>query len=134
MEIAQTALIASGLTIHGNITYTGELNIEGRVFGSLIPSVEDDGQGRNINVAEGALVQGKGLAAKNLNVGGKIECQTITITDLAKISKSAHIVNATIYFHTLEIEKGANLENCTLVHKPWPKCGRTGNVGGVIHI
>ena len=92
------SIISSDLTIRGNLTGKGDIQIEGKVFGRI--------EAGNLVVAEGGEVEGdivaKAVAVSGV-VRGSIKAGTVTLSATARIQGG-------ITHDVLAIEAGARLE------------------------
>jgi len=128
MSSAVAEVIPPTVVLAGKVSFSGELVVRGTVRGTIATTGND-----KLTVAETGLVVAS-ITARNVEISGIVEAKTINCAHTIRVNRTGKIFGATIYFHTLELEEGAVLDNCKLEHKPWPRCGKDGNMGGVIRI
>ena len=121
-----TEIISPTMVMAGKISFSGELVIRGTVRGIITTTGDDD----KLVIEEGGLVVAD-ITVRTMVVSGLVEANQIKVAHTIRVTKTGKIIGATIQFHTLELEEGAILQDCKLEHKPWPRCGRDGNMGGI---
>lgn len=114
-----TNLISFGTHVEGRIDFTGVLLIEGSVHGniSMICEGNPNKNTENCLVLEpkGVIISDK-VETPNATISGNITAQMMRVENELKITSSASIKGATIYYRTLSIEPGAQLIGCELKH------------------
>lgn len=113
-------LVAEGTEVTGTVKFTGTLLIRGTVNGNIVvglPADEKQTPRRDcISVASTGVVTTEEMTASNIVIEGKVNTKKIWAEINMRISATAEIENAQIYYRILEIEQGAILKNCTLKH------------------
>lgn len=122
-------IIPRTLVIAGKVEFEKQLNVYGTIHGNVISK-----NGTLIVERSGLVTGDVEVFVKNMVVDGLVDASHIKATETIRVTKNGIIEGSKITFHTLEIEEGAVLENCRLDHKPWPRCGRDANMGGVFEI
>jgi len=94
-DSTEISCIGPGLTVVGNISSEGTLNVFGRVEGELHASI--------VRISDGAQVEGT-IAAQELTIGGRfkgtIQADRVTLTNSA-------VVEGEIHHRSLAIEENA---------------------------
>jgi cytoskeletal protein CcmA (bactofilin family) len=92
------SIVSADLTIRGNLSGKGDIQIEGKVFGRI--------EAGNVVVAEGGEVEGdivaKAVAVSGI-VRGSIKAGTVTLSSTARVQGG-------VLHDVLAIEAGAQLE------------------------
>lgn len=94
-------LIAKGARVVGELHFTGELNVQGKVVGNII--AEGDAE---LEVSQSGYVEGQILVPKVIIRGlihGDIRC-----SKHVELAATA-VVNGNVYYHLLEMVKGAQV-------------------------
>lgn len=92
------SIVSEGLYIAGNLFYDGDVQVDGRVEGTV--------QGRNITVGTTGVVVGKIMADEAMvggSVSGEIRARSVVVTRTGKVSSD-------ITYESLTIEAGACIE------------------------
>lgn len=103
------SLIGAGTTVHGDVTFTGGLRIDGVVHGK-VETV--DGQSATLVVSEKARVDGE-VRVSHVVVNGTV-CGPVTANDYLELQGKAR-VNGDVAYRTLEMHVGAIVQG-KLVH------------------
>lgn len=97
-------LIDKNMTINGGIKVKGGLRLDGKIYGDLTFSDQNNG---SIIIGEDGLVQGN-LCANIAIIAGKIEGK-IKCTDFLEIDATA-IIDGDIDYNIIEIHSGAQIK------------------------
>lgn len=97
-----TTLISSETTITGDITFTGQLDIEGTVIGS-VQSASGDAV---LRVVSGGRVAGE-IKVPNTTVNGKVEGDLHSSERLV-LSEQA-VIDGDVYYNIIEMSAGAKV-------------------------
>ena len=97
-----TTLISSETTITGDITFTGQLDIEGTVIGS-VQSASGDAV---LRVVSGGRVAGE-IKVAHTTVNGKVECDLHSSERLV-LSEQA-VIDGDVYYNLIEMAAGAKV-------------------------
>ncbi len=101
------SIISAGLTITGNLTSDGEVQVDGIVLGDI--------RAGTLSVGEGACITGEILAERVLIKGEIIGTIRANAVELAKSA----MVRGDILHEVLSIEAGANVEgHCKHIDNP----------------
>ena len=104
-----TTLIAEGTQIEGDITFQGNLEVQGTVVGK----VSSDHESAHTRILNGGVVRGS-IEVSNVLINGHVEGDLI-VSKHARLAAQA-VVEGNIYYNTLEIERGAHVAG-NLVHE-----------------
>lgn len=96
-------LIAKGTVIRGELHFSGELQIEGKVLGSIIAAA---GGNSRVVVAEQGEIEGA-IYAPRVLINGKVDGQ-VYAPALVELAKKA-AVTGVIYYHELQVVQGATI-------------------------
>ena len=103
-------LISRATKVAGDIYFTGELQLEGKVTGNIIAEDEKDAK---VVIADTGIVEGE-IRAPVVIVNGKV---------LGNIYSSKHLelaakgnVTGTVHYHSIEMVKGAQV-NGSMINK-----------------
>lgn len=103
-------LISRATKVIGDLHFTGELQLEGKVTGNIIAEDEKDAK---VVIADTGLVEGE-IRAPVVIVNGKV---------LGNIYSSKHLelaakgnVTGTVHYHSIEMVKGAQV-NGSMINK-----------------
>lgn len=103
-------LISRATKVTGDLYFTGELQLEGKVTGNIIAEDEKDAK---LVIADTGIVEGE-IRAPVVIVNGKV---------LGNIHSSKHLelaakgnVTGTVHYHSIEMVKGAQV-NGSMVNK-----------------
>lgn len=99
----ETTLIAPGAVIDGTITFTGVLEIEGRVNGNIFAAGDEQAV---VRVLQGGHVHGN-VAAPLVVVNGTVT-GNVHSTDHAQLAPRA-VINGDVRYNLLEMSKGAQV-------------------------
>lgn len=99
----RTTLISPGTIVRGDITFTGQLDIEGEVMGSI---QAEPGQEAILRVVEGGKVAGE-VKVPHAMVNGNIEGD-IHATERLELAESA-VVDGDVYYNLIEMAVGAKV-------------------------
>jgi cytoskeletal protein CcmA (bactofilin family) len=111
LHVGATTLIAKTTEIHGDIHFSGNLEIEGTLTGNIIAR---DGESASLRVLQDGRVIGK-IEAPLVIINGKVEGEVFSSQHLELAAKAD--VKGNVYYHFLEVVKGAQV-NGKLVHQP----------------
>jgi cytoskeletal protein CcmA (bactofilin family) len=103
------SLIGAGTTVHGDVTFTGGLRIDGAIHGK-VQTV--DGQPATLVVSEKARVDGE-VRVSHVVINGAV-CGPVTANDYLELQAKAR-VNGDVAYRTLEMHVGAIVQG-KLVH------------------
>lgn len=112
-----TNLVAEGTEINGAVYFSGVIQVEGHVKGDIISSVPETGSKKQndcINVTKTGEVSSTLIRATNVVISGKITSKSIFAEDTLRITSTAKIKGATLSYRRLEIEPGADIDDCVL--------------------
>ena len=104
-----TTLISKDSEIHGDINFTGDLEIQGVIKGNIVAR---DGTGASVRIVEGGRVEGEIRAPKiiiNGNIEGDVHC-----SDHVELAAKA-VVEGNVHYQLIEMVKGAQV-NGNLVY------------------
>lgn len=97
-----STLIGEGTTIKGDLTFQGEMIVQGKIEGSITSSSDKD----NLIISESGSVIGT-VKAGNLNISGSIEGDTASS---GKIEVTSHArINGNINYVNIEMEAGSQV-------------------------
>ena len=99
----RTTLISPGTTVKGDITFTGHLDIEGEVSGSIQASA---GQEAILRIVEGGKVAGE-VKVPHAMINGNVEGD-IHATERLELAERA-IVDGDVYYNLIEMAVGAKV-------------------------
>ena len=102
-------LISGSTEVHGDIRYSGELIVEGRVKGNI--NAEDDSKAV-IRVAESGRVEGE-ICVPSAVINGVVQGDIRTIEHIELAAKAS--VTGTVYYNLIEMVMGAEV-NGNLMH------------------
>jgi len=110
LSLGKTTFISAGTHITGDLNFSGNLEIEGKVTGNIISSSEGD----QIRVASAGYVVGD-IHAPIAIVNGRVEGSIYSCEEV-HLAANCH-VEGNLYYMMVEIEKGAQM-NGTFVYQP----------------
>jgi cytoskeletal protein CcmA (bactofilin family) len=99
----RTTLISPGTTVRGDITFSGHLDIEGAVTGSI---QAEPGQEAILRVVEGGTVAGE-VKVPHAMINGSVEGD-IHATERLELAESA-VVDGDVYYNLIEMAVGAKV-------------------------
>jgi cytoskeletal protein CcmA (bactofilin family) len=99
----RTTLISPGTTVRGDISFSGHLDIEGTVMGSI---QAEPGQDAILRVVEGGKVAGE-VKVPHAMVNGNIEGD-IHATERLELAERA-VVDGDVYYNLIEMAVGAKV-------------------------
>jgi len=99
----RTTLISPGTTVRGDITFTGHLDIEGTVAGSI---QAEPGQEAILRIVEGGKVEGE-VKVPHAMINGKVEGD-IHATERLELAERA-VVDGDVYYNLIEMAVGAKV-------------------------
>ena len=99
----RTTLISPGTTVRGDITFTGHLDIEGEVSGSI---QAEAGQEAILRIVEGGTVAGE-VKVPHAMINGKVEGD-IHATERLELAERA-VVDGDVYYNLIEMAVGAKV-------------------------
>ncbi|MCK5727315.1 MAG: polymer-forming cytoskeletal protein [Thiotrichaceae bacterium] len=94
--------------LKGDLSFTGELHIKGRLDGNVISSMESHGQ---LILHTGSLVSGE-ITAPRIIISGMLTGNLFATEKLTLLSGA--VVNGDVHYRSLEMQQGATV-NGTLV-------------------
>jgi cytoskeletal protein CcmA (bactofilin family) len=103
------SLIGAGTTVHGDVTFSGGLRIDGAIHGK-VETV--DSQPATLVVSEKARVDGE-VRVSHVVINGVV-CGPVTANDYLELQAKAR-VNGDVVYRTLEMHVGAIVQG-KLVH------------------
>jgi len=106
-------LIGSRMIVHGDITFSGGLAIEGSVKGTIV----SDGPEAQLMLFEKGSVDGE-IRAPHIEVDGQVTGD-IVASERVKLGASAR-VRGNVYYKVLEMAAGAQV-NGQMVHEEEPR-------------
>ncbi len=104
-----TTLIAEGTQIVGDISFQGNLEVQGTLVGKVV----SDHENAQVRILNGGLVRGS-IEVSNVLINGHVEGDLI-VSKHARLATQA-VVEGNIFYNTLEIERGAHVAG-NLVHQ-----------------
>jgi cytoskeletal protein CcmA (bactofilin family) len=113
----ETTLIAPGVVIDGTITFTGVLEIEGRVNGNIFAAGDEQAV---VRVLQGGHVHGN-VSAPLIVVNGTVT-GNVHSTDHAELAPRA-VINGDVRYNLLEMSKGAQVNGRLLFNGGLPEPG-----------
>ena len=99
----RTTLISPGTTVRGDISFTGHLDIEGEVNGSI---QAEAGQDAILRIVEGGKVAGE-VKVPHAMINGKVEGD-IHATERLELAERA-VVDGDVYYNLIEMAVGAKV-------------------------
>jgi len=103
------SLIGAGTTVHGDVTFSGGLRIDGAIHGKVETA---DNQSATLVVSEKARVDGE-VRVSHVVINGVV-CGPVTANDYLELQAKAR-VNGDVVYRTLEMHVGAIVQG-KLVH------------------
>lgn len=103
-------LISRATKVVGDIYFTGELQLEGKVTGNIIAEDEKDAK---VVVADTGVVEGE-IRAPIVVVNGKVQGNIYSSKHLELAAKGS--VTGTLHYHSIEMVKGAQV-NGSMINK-----------------
>lgn len=103
-----SSLIGEGTYSHGDLVFVGILKIQGSVQGNV--------RRQSTSEKECLIVDKSGLiAADEVNtydaiISGTVRCKKLWVENTFRVTKEALIAADVIYYRSLEIEPGANIQ------------------------
>ena len=113
-----TNLIGVETVVTGDIFFNGVLKIEGVVNGNIKgngPSTKS-GFDECLIVDAVGLVESESIEAANVVIAGDVKAKKIVALGTLRVMNTATIIGAEISYKNLEIEPGAKLHDCRLLH------------------
>lgn len=105
-------LIASTISIEGNILYSGVVCIKGAVKGDYISCLEADS---TLRLDRTSRVDVNTMAGANFIIDSALSDVEILATGLVRIEAGSALTNVKIFAGNYEIAKGAQLKNVTFM-------------------
>jgi cytoskeletal protein CcmA (bactofilin family) len=106
------SLIGAGTTVHGDVTFSGGLRIDGAIHGK-VETV--DNQPATLVVSEKARVDGE-VRVSHVVINGVV-CGPVTANDYLELQAKAR-VNGDVVYRTLEMHVGAIVQGKLLHAEP----------------
>ena len=97
-----TTLISSGTTVKGDITFTGQLDVEGSVVGSIQADTKD----AVLRVVAGGKVSGE-IKVPHATINGNVEGDIHTSERLELAEKA--VIDGDVYYNLIEMAVGAKV-------------------------
>jgi len=98
-----TTLISSGTTVKGDITFTGQLDVEGSVVGSI---QAESGKDAVLRVVAGGKVSGE-IKVPHATVNGNVEGDIHT-SERLELAEQA-MIDGDVYYNLIEMSVGAKV-------------------------
>lgn len=111
-----TNLIAPSSHISGTVFFDGVMKIQGTVEGDVIKPAESNSKEYTIIVDEMGLIQSNEVFCNSAIIKGTVTSKILRVEDTLRVHSRAKITSAKIYYRTLEIEPGALLTDCKMIH------------------
>jgi cytoskeletal protein CcmA (bactofilin family) len=116
-----TNLIAPRSTITGTVVYDGVLKVQGTISGNVVKQAQVEEKDAKkaeftIIVDTSGHISSKVVGCKNAIIKGQLTAQELFVEETLRIHSSAKVSCVKIYYRTLEIEPGALLHDCQLIH------------------
>lgn len=115
-------LVGKNTTVHGNISYSGGLHIEGKVVGNIDA---EPGEDNVLIVSESGRVKGH-VQGPIIILNGQVDGDVKSSASLELASKAK--VRGDVYYKLLEMEVGAEV-NGSLIHKSNPQAPKNTAAG-----
>lgn len=96
-------LISRATKVVGDLYFTGELQLEGKVTGNIIADDEKDAK---VVIADTGIVEGE-IRAPIVIVNGKVQGNIYSTKHLELAAKGN--VTGTLHYHSIEMVKGAQI-------------------------
>jgi hypothetical protein len=77
---------------------------------------EDKKQEFNIIIDKSGHISSRTVSCQNAIIKGQLTAQELTVEDTLRVHAGAEVRCVKIYYRTLEIEHGAVLHDCQLIH------------------
>jgi len=106
------SLIGAGTTVHGDVTFSGGLRIDGAIHGKVETA---DNQSATLVVSEKARVDGE-VRVSHVVINGVV-CGPVTANDYLELQAKAR-VNGDVVYRTLEMHVGAIVQGKLLHAEP----------------
>lgn len=103
-------LISRATKVIGDLYFTGELQLEGKVTGNIIAEDEKDAK---VVIADTGVVEGE-IRAPIVIVNGKVQGNIYSSKHLELAAKGN--VTGTVHYHSIEMVKGAQV-NGSMINK-----------------
>ncbi len=98
-----TTLLAQSVDVEGNITFSGTLEVEGRIAGNIYPA---DNQNAQINIRTTGVVEGE-ISAPKIMING---CVTGDVHASVHLELAANAkVTGNVHYTVIEMVKGAQV-------------------------
>ena len=97
-----TTLISSGTTVKGDITFTGQLDVEGAVVGSIQAEAKD----AVLRVVAGGKVSGE-IRVPQATINGNVEGDIHT-SERLELSEQA-VIDGDVYYNLVELAVGGEV-------------------------
>jgi cytoskeletal protein CcmA (bactofilin family) len=107
-------LISRATKVIGDVYFTGELQLEGKVTGNIIAEDEKDAK---LVIADTGLVEGE-IRAPVVIVNGKVVGNIYSSRHLELAAKGN--VTGTVHYHSIEMVKGAQLNGSMVNNQQVP--------------
>lgn len=96
-------LISRATKVVGDLHFTGELQVEGKIVGNILA---DDAKDAKVVIADTGLIEGE-IRAPLVIVNGKVVGNIYSSKHLELAAKG--IVTGTVNYHSIEVVKGAQV-------------------------
>ncbi len=117
LHVGATTLIAKTTEVVGDVHFSGNLEVEGVIKGSIIA---DDGSNAAVRILQHGKVIGD-IRAPSIIINGEVQGEVFS-TKHVELAAKANI-QGNVHYHSLEVVKGAQV-NGNMVHQ-----GGSGSVG-----
>lgn len=107
-----TGLIDLHMSVQGDIQFEGTLKIDGSVRGDQIAG----GEKSCLVIGKEATVTSKALSSHDAIISGFLQCDELKAENILRITKTSRVLSATLYYRILEIEPGAFINDCKMIH------------------
>ena len=104
------SLISRATKVTGDLYFTGELQLEGKVTGNIIAEDEKDAK---VVISDTGVVEGE-IRAPIVIVNGKVQGNIYSSKHLELAAKGN--VTGTVHYHSIEMVKGAQV-NGSMINK-----------------
>lgn len=117
-----TTLIAPGTHFIGDLHFSGNLEVEGKVTGNIIAK---EGEKSRVRILQSGSVEGQ-IRVPELVVNGHIEGDLYVTQQLELASKA--VVQGNVHYELIEIEKGAQVNGSFI--RDALQCSQTDDAAG----
>ena len=114
-----TNLIAPGTSINGDVLYEGVLKVQGKITGSVLQEAEPKDEKRpefTVIIDKSGHISSKTVSCQNAIIKGTLTAQELRVESTLRIHAGATVRCVKVFYRQLEIEPGALLHDCQLIH------------------